>query len=108
MNRYQCPACGAPRYFGGRCAQCFYKPFFEEVAHGNHTHLGEPLILRQGSAPQDPQCPQFSGPRKPRIPKGLTIGLIVAGFVVLFFFSPALSVLGASGLLVRNKYKRKQ
>ena len=44
MARYKCPACGAP-YNGRRCQTCYYEQFTEEIAHGNHTHKGEPLVI---------------------------------------------------------------
>lgn len=44
MAVYKCPSCGA-RYNGKRCRSCLYEHFTEEIAHGNHTHEGEPLVI---------------------------------------------------------------
>lgn len=44
MARYKCPACGAA-YNGKRCTACYYEYFTETIAHGNHTHRGEPLVI---------------------------------------------------------------
>lgn len=46
MARYICPSCGS-RYNGKRCASCLYENFAEEYTHGNHTHTGEPLVIRE-------------------------------------------------------------
>lgn len=45
MARYICPSCGS-RYDGKRCSNCLYENFAEEYTHGNHTHTGEPLVIR--------------------------------------------------------------
>lgn len=45
MARYKCPCCGMP-YNGKRCRECYYETFTEEIAHGNHVHEGEPLVVR--------------------------------------------------------------
>lgn len=44
MARLKCPSCGNP-YNGKRCRNCLYEHFSEEIAHGNHTHEGEPLVI---------------------------------------------------------------
>lgn len=44
MAVYKCPSCGA-RYNGKRCRSCLYEHFTEEIAHGNHVHEGEPLVI---------------------------------------------------------------
>lgn len=44
MARYTCPSCGA-NYNGRKCRNCFYEHFSEEIAHGAHTHRGEPLVI---------------------------------------------------------------
>ena len=44
MAKYICPSCGA-RYNGKKCRECFYEHFTEEIAHGGHTHAGEPLVI---------------------------------------------------------------
>ena len=44
MARALCPSCGAA-YNGKKCRQCYYENFGETIAHGNHTHKGEPLVI---------------------------------------------------------------
>lgn len=44
MAVYRCPSCGS-LYNGKRCRSCLYEHFTEEIAHGNHTHKGEPLVI---------------------------------------------------------------
>ena len=85
----RCPCCGAP-YNGKRCRECYYEPFTEEIAHGLHTHEGEPLIIEQPedrpvrrSVPtRQKECRQYSGRRKKTSPKWLWPILIVTAFMV--------------------------
>lgn len=85
----RCPCCGAP-YDGKRCRECYYEPFTEEIAHGLHTHEGEPLIIEQPedrpvrrSVPtRQKECRQYSGRRKKTSPKWLWPILIVTAFMV--------------------------
>ena len=85
----RCPCCGAP-YNGKRCRECYYEPFTEEIAHGLHTHEGEPLIIEQPedrpvrrSVPtRQKKCRQYSGKRKKTSPKWLWPILIVTAFMV--------------------------
>ena len=44
MARQLCPSCGKP-YNGKKCGNCLYEHFTEEIAHGFHTHEGEPLVI---------------------------------------------------------------
>ena len=44
MARKLCPSCGRP-YNGRKCGNCLYEDFTEEIAHGFHTHKGEPLVI---------------------------------------------------------------
>lgn len=44
MGRSTCPSCGAA-YNGKRCRSCNYEHFSEEIAHGSHSHQGEPLVI---------------------------------------------------------------
>jgi len=44
MRKMTCPSCGAA-YNGKRCHSCNYEHFSEEIAHGNHSHKGEPLVI---------------------------------------------------------------
>ena len=89
MDRYHCPACGAQPYSGGRCRTCGYKPFVEEIAHGNHYHQGEPLERKTRPRPAPPaenagsDCADYTGARSPRIPKPVWVGLAVVGALVL-------------------------
>lgn len=85
MDRYRCPACGVSGYRGRRCGVCLYEPFGEEIAHGNHYHAGEPLVLntRPVSRPAGQGCNSYSGKRLPKIPKPLLLlgAVLVAAFV---------------------------
>lgn len=95
MARYVCPSCGGS-YNGKRCRSCNYEHFSEEIAHGGHTHKGEPLILdspvRNPIPRKDPfGCDKSS--RKPFFPKRekkqrpfaglLTIFLLIYSFLPL-------------------------
>lgn len=44
MANYVCPSCGAA-FNGKKCRACNYEHFSEEIAHGGHTHRGEPLVI---------------------------------------------------------------
>ncbi len=44
MKKNTCPSCGAG-FNGRRCRHCGYEQFTEEIAHGNHSHRGEPLVI---------------------------------------------------------------
>lgn len=85
----RCPCCGAP-YDGKRCRECYYEPFTEEIAHGLHTHEGEPLVIehpedrpiRRSVPTRQKECRQYSGRRKKTSPKWLWPILIVTAFMV--------------------------
>lgn len=76
MARDICPSCGAA-YNGRKCRSCLYEHFSEEIAHGNHTHTGEPLVIpgpvRRPIRRKDP----FGCEKKTRRKRPLT------GFVIL-------------------------
>lgn len=86
MARYKCPGCGRP-YNGKRCRECYYETFTEEIAHGNHVHEGEPLVLsetptRQRPRPtisKKPDCSPYAGRKK----KDSPLKWLVAALVVL-------------------------
>ena len=86
----RCPCCGAP-YNGKRCRECYYEPFTEEIAHGLHTHEGEPLVIREPedrtvrrSVPtRQKECRQYSGRRKKVSPKWLWPILIVLAVMAI-------------------------
>lgn len=83
MARYTCPSCGAG-YNGKLCRNCFYEHFTEEIAHGNHTHKGEPLVIdapvRKPVKRKDPfGCEKRTRKRHP-----------LAGLLVLLFVINAL------------------
>lgn len=87
MARYKCPCCGQP-YNGKRCNNCFYENFSEEIAHGNHTHAGEPLVVRQPGPKKRPQptitresdCKPYSGKKKR---KDSSVKWVVVAIVLL-------------------------
>ena len=66
MDRNRCPACGSSDYNGRRCSHCLFEPFTEEIAHGMHTHEGEPLVLKTPPRRIRRQkgCRSFPGKRK--------------------------------------------
>lgn len=87
MERLTCPSCGEP-YNGKRCRACLYEQFTKEIAHGNHTHEGEPLVIdapvRRPIRRKDP----FGCEKKTRKPKkrlGAAIGAIVLSLWVPIF-----------------------
>lgn len=90
MEKSRCPACGAPRYRGGRCKECEYRPFTEEIAHNNHYHAGEPLVLKTPPKATRPGegCESFSGAQIPRIPRAVWVGLAAAGSALLALALP--------------------
>ena len=64
MASYTCPSCGAP-YNGKKCRACCYEHFSEEIAHGNHTHKGEPLVIDAPVRQPIPRKDPFGcGPKK--------------------------------------------
>ena len=65
MARYTCPSCGAV-YNGKRCRECLYEHFTEEIAHGNHTHEGEPLVIDAPVRKAIPQKDPFGCEKKER------------------------------------------
>lgn len=76
MARDTCPSCGAA-YNGRRCRNCLYEPFSEEIAHGNHTHKGEPLVIGAPARKPVPQKDPFGCDKKSRKRHPLT------GFILL-------------------------
>lgn len=94
MAQRRCPCCGAP-YNGKRCRQCYYETFTEEIAHGNHTHEGEPLVISAPEARKSPRpslersedCRRFTGRRK--------TGSSFRVLAVLFFIIAAVMLLRA-------------
>ena len=67
MARYICPSCGK-RYNGKRCRSCMYENFAEEYTHGNHTHTGEPLVIRAPQRKPIPRKDPFDCEKKTRKP----------------------------------------
>lgn len=104
MARYRCPSCGAP-YNGKRCKSCLYENFSEEIAHGMHTHEGEPLVIDEPVRKPIPRQNPFACPpkrpaktwtppkQKPRKKKsGLSIALAV--LAILWLAEPILGGIG--------------
>lgn len=92
MEKNRCPACGSTRYNRLRCPECFYAPFTEEITHGNHTHEGEPLILKTAPAPlrREKGCKSFPRKRKRGNPL-----LILAGiWLAISVFIPLVEYVG--------------
>ena len=65
MGKIICPSCGAP-YNGKRCRHCGYEHFSEEIAHGSHTHKGEPLVIDAPSRQPIPKKDPFGCEKKTR------------------------------------------
>ncbi len=65
MGNMICPSCGAP-YNGKRCRSCNYEHFSEEIAHGNHSHKGEPLVIDAPVRKPIPKKDPFDCPKKAR------------------------------------------
>lgn len=80
MARQTCPGCGAA-YNGKRCRNCFYEPFGEVIAHGNHTHKGEPLVIDAPVRKPIPRKDPFGCEKKSR--KKSRKKRPLAGFVIL-------------------------
>lgn len=86
----RCPCCGAP-YNGKRCRECYYEPFTEEIAHGMHTHEGEPLVIeepedrpvRRSVPTRQKGCKTYAGRRKKTMPKWLWPILIVLAVMAI-------------------------
>ena len=86
----RCPCCGAP-YDGKRCRECYYEPFTEEIAHGMHTHEGEPLVIeepedrpvRRSVPTRQKGCKTYAGRRKKTSPKWLWPILIVLAVMAI-------------------------
>ena len=104
MAKYRCPSCGAP-YNGKRCKSCLYENFSEEIAHGMHTHEGEPLVIDEPVRKPIPRQNPFACPpkqpaktwtppkQKPRKKKsGLSIALAV--LAILWLAEPILDGIG--------------
>ncbi len=65
MARVYCPSCGK-RYNGKRCGNCLYENFTEEIAHGLHTHEGEPLVIQAPARQPVPRRDPFDCDKKTR------------------------------------------
>ena len=65
MKKMTCPSCGVP-YNGKRCRSCNYEHFSEEIAHGNHSHRGEPLVVDAPARKPIPKKNPFDCDRKTR------------------------------------------
>lgn len=94
MARDTCPGCGAS-WNGKRCRACNYEHFSEEIAHGGHTHRGEPLVIdapvrkpipRKDSFGCDPRTRKDSFPRQERKPRPF-LGLLTI-FLLIYSFLP--------------------
>lgn len=85
MARYQCPGCGMP-YDGKKCRNCYYETFTEEIAHGDHTHRGEPLVIKSASRRPVPRKDPFGCEKKTR-KKGKRLPATLLA-VLLFFAEP--------------------
>lgn len=94
MARYVCPSCGAS-YNGKRCRSCNYEHFSEEIAHGGHSHRGEPLVIdgpvRKPIPKKDPfACEETSRKRvfPKREKKQRPFGGLFLIFMLIYTFLP--------------------
>lgn len=86
MERNRCPACGSSGFNGRRCGKCYFETFTEEIAHGMHTHEGEPLVLKTVPtlAKREKGCTSFPGKKKrPNI-----LWIIAVIYFVISVFAP--------------------
>lgn len=84
MAKYICPSCGA-RYNGKKCRQCLYENFGETIAHGSHTHKGEPLVIDSPVRRPIPKKDPFGCPPKQKKQKSARQKNPVLRFLVLLF-----------------------
>jgi len=84
MAKYTCPSCGAA-YNGRRCRECLYEHFNEEIAHGGHTHKGEPLVIDAPVRRPIPKKDPFGCPPKGKRQKTARRNNPVLRFLVLLF-----------------------
>lgn len=89
MARYKCPACGMD-YDGKKCRHCYYETFSEEIAHGSHTHRGEPLVIRSRSRRSIPKKDPFGCEKKTKKKNTSLPSLILA--ILIFFAEPAVEL----------------
>ena len=80
MRKPACPSCGAP-YNGRRCRNCNYEHFSEEIAHGNHTHTGEPLVIDAPVRKPVPKKNPFGCDKKTR-KKNPLVGFLALLYVI--------------------------
>lgn len=98
MARYTCPSCGAV-YNGRKCRECFYEHFSEEIAHGNHTHKGEPLVIDAPVRRPIPRKDPFGCDRKrPKARRQRRQHPLVGLLVILFVINAFLPMLRDWGL----------
>lgn len=76
MARRICPSCGSA-YNGRKCRNCCYENFTEEIAHRNHTHKGEPLVIHEPTRRPVKRKDPFGCEKKTRKPRPM------AGFFAL-------------------------
>ena len=111
MAKRLCPSCGRP-YNGKKCSHCLYENFTEEIAHGFHTHEGEPLVIedaeRRPIPTKDPfDCdrkskndhrPPRSRQTKKKTSVGRIFGILVTVMILLNAAFNLLSSLAARGV----------
>lgn len=90
MARYICPSCGEG-YNGKRCRQCNYEHFTEEIAHGNHVHKGEPLVISAPVRKSIPRKDPFGCEPKTKKKRKFKPALVIALLAVL---NPLLGIVG--------------
>lgn len=83
MARYTCPSCGKP-YNGRQCRHCLYETFSDEIAHGAHTHKGEPLVVDAPERKPIPRKDPFGCERQTRkAPSGAVTRIVTVILLIL-------------------------
>lgn len=101
MKSDQCPGCGAV-YNGRKCRSCGYEPFTEEIAHGNHSHKGEPLVIDAPARRPIPRKDPFSC-EKSRKPRSKTKHPLLRFFMLLYVIYALMPLLRNWGLELKQR-----
>lgn len=92
MAHYKCPGCGMP-YDGKKCRHCYYEHFSEEIAHGGHTHKGEPLVIRSATRKPIPRKDPFGCETKTKKKKNSRLPATLLALLI-FFAEPVIDLAG--------------
>jgi len=122
VARKLCPSCGKP-YNGRKCGNCLYENFTEEIAHGFHTHEGEPLVIEDTERKPIPTKDPFDCDRKPKYDRqtsrtrqtkkktsvGRIFGILVTVMILLNALFNLIASFAARGVFSNtNRYSQAQ